>query len=139
MTTRLSERNRSIVIDTLPLIEQHRSQLEEALSRYMARQGPHDGSIGGSKAKTAAIVEMLIHHVAELDGNGQPAGTAATAQGHRDLGIRGEHYSSLGDGLKPVMKDVLGAAATAPVLAAWGDAYWAIVRMLFSRQVQLAA
>jgi hemoglobin-like flavoprotein len=37
------------------------------------------------------------------------------------------------------MRDVLGSKATSPVLVAWGDAYWTIVRLLFQQDARLAA
>ncbi|HEV2747038.1 MAG TPA: hypothetical protein VGW34_07035 [Allosphingosinicella sp.] len=139
MTTNLSERARDIIAETLPLMEQHRAPLEEALERYMARQGPYDPSAGRTKVMTGAIMDMLLGHARELAGNGPAAGVVETARRHRELAFGGEHYSSFGDGLKPIMKDVLGSKATSPVLAAWTDAYWAIVRLLFARETRLAA
>lgn len=139
MTTNLSERARDFVAETLPLMEQRRAPLEEALERYMARQGPYDPSPGQAKVTTGAIMDMLLGHARQFAGNGPAAGIAETARRHRELALGGEHYACFGDGLKPIMKDVLGSKATSPVLAAWTDAYWAIVRMLFAQETRLAA
>ena len=136
MTTNLSERTRAIVAETLPLMEQHRAQLEAALKRYIARQGT---SAGRPDVTTGAITDLLLEHARQLDGTGGPAGIVETAQCHRALAIDGVHYACFGDALKPIMKDVLGAKATPPMIAAWGDAYWAIVRMLFAKETRLAA
>jgi hemoglobin-like flavoprotein len=133
MSTNPSERTRAIVAETLPLMEQHRVSLEEALERYMARRGPDDPSAAQPATTTRAIADMLIDHARELASNGPPPDLAATAQRHRALVIAGGHYSSFGDALKPVMKDVLGSQATPLVLAAWGATYWAIVRNLFAQ------
>lgn len=136
MTINLSERNRAVVAETLPLMEQHRAQLEAALERYMAHQGP---AAERSGVTTGAITDLLLDHARQLDGNGRPAGIVETAQRHRALAIDSVHYACFGDALKPIMKDVLGAKATPPMLAAWGDAFWAIVRMLFAQEARLAA
>lgn len=139
MTTNLSERARDVLAVTLPLMEQHRVPLEEALERYMARQGPYDPSAGRTKVTTGAIMDMLFGHAGQLAENGPAVGIGETARRHRRLALGGEHYSCFGDGLKPIMKDVLGVRATSPVLAAWTDAYWAIVWMLFAEETRLAA
>jgi hemoglobin-like flavoprotein len=139
MNTYFSERSAAIVAETLALMYQNRVALEEAMARYMSRQGPHDPSATRSWARVRAITDMLFDHAAQPGGKGRSAAIAATAQHHHALAIGGEHYSSFGDGLKPIMKDVLGSKATASVVAAWGDAYWAIVRTLFDRETRLAA
>lgn len=139
MTEKLSERARATIAETLPLMEQHRPALEEALERWMARYGPYDRSAGRPGVTTRAIVDMLLGHARVLGDDGQAAAIAETGRRHQALALGGEHYSCFGDGLKPVMKDVLGSMATSPMLAAWTDAYWAIVRRLFANETRLAA
>jgi hemoglobin-like flavoprotein len=139
MATSLSEPARAIIAETLPLMEQHRAPLEKALERYMARHGPYDPSAGRTKVTTRAIMDMMLGRARQLGVNEAAVGIAQTARRHQTLAIGGEHYSCFGDGLKPIMKDVLGAEATSPVLAAWTDAYWASVRMLHQQQARLAA
>ena len=136
MTTNLSERTRAIVAETLPLMKQHRAPLEAALERFMARLGP---SAERPDVTTGAITDLLLDHARQLGGKGPPAGIAETARRHRTLAIDSIHHACFGDALKPIMKDVLGAKATPPVLAAWGDTYWAIVRMLVAQETRLAA
>ncbi|MDT9601064.1 globin family protein [Sphingosinicella rhizophila] len=139
MTTNLSKRAREIVAETLPMMEQHRAPLEEALERYMASQGPYDPPPGRTKVTTGAIMDELLGHARELAGNAPATRIVETARAHRALALGGEHYFCFGDGLKPIMKDALGPKATSPVLAAWTDAYWAVVRMLFAQDTRLAA
>ena len=139
MTTNLSKRAREIIAETLPLMEQHRPGLQEALQRYMERQGPYDPSAGRTKVATGAIMDMLLGHAHQRGESGPAAGIVETARHHKTLALGAEHYSYFGDGLRPIMKDVLGSSATSPVLAAWTDAYWAIVRMLFAQETRLAA
>jgi hypothetical protein len=139
MNINLDSRARAIIAETLPLMERNRAPLEAALARYLARQAadPHDSDSG--RVPAGAIMEMLLGHARPL-GDGRPAaGLAETARQHGALGLGGDHYSAFGDGLKPIMRDVLGSKATSPVLAAWTDAYWAIVRRLFEQEQRLAA
>lgn len=139
MIADLSERTRVIIAETLPVMEQHRAALEEALVRHMARQGPYHPSAGGSETTTLALSDMLFGQARQLDRNGPAAGIAAAAEFHRALALGSEHYSSFGDALKPIMIDVLGSKAKPPVIAAWGDAYWGIVRRLHRQETRLAA
>jgi nitric oxide dioxygenase len=139
MNTNLSQRARAILAETQPLLQQHRAPLEEALERCMVRRGPYEPSAGRTKATTGAIMDMLLGHAGELAENGPAAGIGETARRHRALALGGEHYACFGDALKPVMKDLLGSNATTPVLVAWTDAYWAIVRMLLNQETRLAA
>jgi nitric oxide dioxygenase len=139
MTTNLSGRARDIVDETLPLMERNQALLQKALERYMVRQGPYDPRPGRANSTTRAILDMLLGHARQLAENGRASGIAETALRHRALALGGEHYFCFGDALKPIMKDVLGDKATSPVLAAWTDAYWEIVRLLFRQETRLAA
>jgi hemoglobin-like flavoprotein len=139
MTIDLSDRASAIIAETLPLMEQHRASLEEAMERSMARYGPDHRPAGRAQATTGAIMDMLLDHARQPEGSRSAAEVAETARKHHALGLGGEHYSCFGDALKPIMKDVLRARATSPVLAAWTDAYWAIVRLLFRQETRLAA
>jgi nitric oxide dioxygenase len=139
MTTNLSGRARDIVAATLPLMERNQALLNEAFENYMSRQGPYDPSPARASSTTGAILGMLLGHARQLAENGRASGIAETALRHRTLALGGEHYFCFGDALKPIMKDVLGDNATSPVLAAWTDAYWAIVRLLSRQETRLAA
>ena len=139
MTIDLSGRSRAIIAETLPLMERHRLPLQAALERYMARQGPHHPTPGRSKITTGALADMLFGQARRLSRNGPSAGIVAAAEFHRALALGGEHYSIFGDALKPIMIDVLGPKATPAVIAAWIDAYWAIVREVRRQETRLAA
>lgn len=139
MNIDMDPRARAIIAETLPLLERNRAPLEAALARYLARQAadPHDSESG--RVHAGAILDMLLGHAWPV-GDGRPAASIGeTARQHRALGLGGDHYSTFGDGLKPIMRDVLGSKATSPALAAWTDTYWAIVRKLFEQEQRLAA
>lgn len=138
MKTALSNNSVNIILKSLPMMERKRGQLGSAMGRYMARCGPDDPSAGGDKITRGAITDMLFDHAREIAGARPLIRIQETARQHRLLGLTAEHYSCFGDGLGTVMKDVLGANASPAVLAAWGDAYWAIVRSV-SRSDQLVA
>ena len=138
MKTSLSNNSVNIILKSLPMMERIRGPLGSALGRYTARCGPYDPSAGSDKITRGVITDMLFDHAREIAGTRPLIRIEETARRHRMLGLTAEHYSRFGDGLGTVMKDVLGANASPAVLAAWDDAYWAIVRSV-SRQDLLAA
>jgi hypothetical protein len=138
MKTALSNNSVNLILKSLPMMERNRGQLGSALGRYMARAGHYDPSVGGDKIARGAITDMLFDHARAIAGARPLIRIEETARQHRMLGLTAEHYSRFGDGLGTVMKDVLGANASPAVLAAWGDAYWAIVRSV-SPAAHLAA
>ncbi len=138
MIADLSQRSRAIVAESLPMMERNRGRLDEALVRYMARQGPYHPSAGRSEETARALSDMLFGRVRQFAGKGQAVSLFEAGRRNRALGLGGEHYSSFGDALKPIMIDVLGTEATPSVIAAWIDAYWAIVRAL-RQETRLAA
>jgi hemoglobin-like flavoprotein len=55
-------------------------------------------------------------------------------QRHVDTGVKAEHYPLVAEALLPAIRDVLGAAATDEVLAAWGEAYWFLADILIGKE-----
>ena len=139
MITSVSKTTAAAVAASLPLLETQRKQLEAGMSRYMAVSGPFDPSKGRHQVTTGAITDMLLDHARRVSDAGEVAGNDRHAHDHVRLAIDGDHYSAFGDGLGAVMKDVLGADATPALLAAWGDFYWAVARMIAAAPVRLAA
>jgi nitric oxide dioxygenase len=56
---------------------------------------------------------------------------------HASVGIRAEHYPIVGHHLLGAIKEVLGDAATPPLLAAWGEAYGELADLLIETERQL--
>ena len=139
MTKIVSTSTAKIVARSLPLMEERRDALEAAMRRYMGRSGPYDPSKGRHELTTRTLFDMLFDHARGIDAAGGIAATGQHGERHRQLAIGGEHYSSFGDGLMPIMKDVLGTEAAPPLLSAWGDAYWAITRHVAAQPAAMAA
>lgn len=139
MIISLGARSRAIVNETLPLMRDYRPELEAAMARYMSWQRAGSPSPERAGTLAGAIMEMLIEHAAGLDGHDQAESLADAARHLQRLAIATGDYSRFGDGLGAIMKDVLGERASSPMLAAWGSAYWAIVRAIIERQARMAA
>lgn len=139
MITTVSKTNAAAIAASLPLVESRRKQLEAAMSRHMAVRGPFDPSKGRHQVTSAAVMDMLLDHAGRISDSGEVAGNERHSRDHARLAIDGDHIAAFGDGLGAVMKDVLGAEATPALLAAWGDLYWAVARMVAAAPVKLAA
>ena len=58
---------------------------------------------------------------------------------HASVGIRPEHYPIVGHHLLGAIKEILGDAATEPLLAAWGEAYGELADMLIRTEREMYA
>ena len=58
---------------------------------------------------------------------------------HASVGIRPEHYPIVGFHLLGAIKEILGDAATEPLLAAWGEAYGELADMLIQTEREMYA
>ena len=138
MYANLSKASAATIRSSLPLMESKRDAIEAAMSRGRGQTGAGDRSAHNPVA-AAFILDMLFDHAGRISGAGGIAAIESHGLRHRRLAIGAGHYSAFGDRLAPIMKDVLGAEATPAVVAAWGDTYWAIVRMVAAEPLSMAA
>jgi nitric oxide dioxygenase len=139
MSTSISKQQAAIVAATLPRVIARRQRFEEARAGHMARRGPFDPSKHRYQITAASIIDMLLDHAGGIAEDGAIAIVPHHGQRHQRMAIEGDHYSAFGDGLAPILRDLLPAEATPEVVAAWGDAYWAITRSLMADAMRLAA
>ena len=112
---------------SIHLLETHKDQFLEAVEA-MLRPHEHPGEETGQTEVTAMVLtELLLAQARSLVDTGTLAVPATTAAEHCMLDITGRHYSRFGDGLVPVMRDVLGPSLPSDVAAAWGDTFWAVI------------
>ena len=139
MSMKVSRRSAAIITESLPLMEARRDELEVAIRRVMERESECDIWRDGNRTVTVAIMNMLFDYARQIKPSGVVLPIETHARRHRDLAVRSGHYSAFGGGLNAVIKDVLRADATPSLLAAWTDAYWAIVKANASAELRLAA
>jgi hemoglobin-like flavoprotein len=126
MSIQLSKRTRDLLAQSMPLIEHGKDRLIDGLGTYLrafATEKEDD-----SELVAMMLTEMLISQSAQILQSGTLNDAADLKQEHQALDIRGRHYSRFGDALSPVIRDVLGPNVPRSVAAAWGDAFWAIIR-----------
>src|SRR5438067_12035953 len=125
----LSDRTIEIVKSTVPALEKSGTAITDRMYQLLFRNTEirdlfnqsHHGETGSqSKALAAAI----IAYARNIENLGVLASRVERiTQKHVGLHILPEHYPHVADALLGAIKDVLGDAATEPILAAWGKAY----------------
>ena len=104
--------------DAAQLLSTHRQDIEEAMAQHFAGSASSTPEVGDRHA-ASELVCLLIAAVADTNGG-------ARDEGHQEIDRR---YNGLfGDGLGPVLKDVLGEAADPALLARCIDGFWRAIR-----------
>jgi nitric oxide dioxygenase len=143
MSQTISERTIALVKATVPALEAHGLDIVNAMYARMFRNPEirdlfnqsHHGDAGSQpRALTAAILAYAsnIENLAAL----APA-VERIAQKHVGLQILPEHYPHVAEALLGAIEAVLGDAATEEILAAWGEAYWFLARILIAREERI--
>lgn len=107
-------------------MQSYRAGLSAGADRVLAQRGAHKLRDGGSVA--SVITDMLFDHARNVACLAPTQTIEETRRRHRARGISDAHYSGFGDGLGAVLTDLLGEQASRPLISAWSDTYWAIVR-----------
>lgn len=143
MPDALTDRTIEIIKATVPALEAGGTAVTDRMYQRLFRTAEvrdlfnqsHHGETGSqSKALTAAV----IAYARNIDNLGV-LGTRVEriVQKHTGLNILPRHYPYVAEALLGAIKDVLGAAATEEVLAAWGEAYWFLADLLMAREAQI--
>ncbi len=92
---------------------------------------------GAQQQSLAAAVFAYAAHI----GNPQALGPVVERIVHKhvSVGIRAEHYPIVGRHLLGAIAQTLGEAATAPLLAAWDEAYHSLARLFIDAEQALYA
>src|SRR3954469_22625386 len=143
MPAPLSETTIAIVKATVPALEAHglaiTSRMYDRLFRTEAIRDlfnqSHHGETGSQPKSLATAVLAYARHIDNLAALG--SAVERIAQKHVALNILPEHYPFVADALLGAIGDVLGAAATPEICAAWGEAYWFLAELLIGREATI--
>lgn len=124
----VSERTRSILATSLPIVRQHRDEIVAAMEVYLRRVDEDRKSLGPSDVLAMILTDLLLRQADRIVDSRSAAGLDTIASEHRSLEIDGRHYSRFGDALVPILRDVLGVHVPREVPAAWCDTFWALIR-----------
>ena len=127
MSEAVSNRTRSLIARSLPLVQQRREALVERMEVALAELDPKGRAIGQAEVTAIVLTDLLLDEARQLVESGAFGPLGSMAGEHYLLDITGRHYSRFGDALMPVLRDLLGPIPPREVLAAWGDTFWAII------------
>ena len=128
MSSPVSDRTRSLLARSYPLVHQRADLLIEHMERNLGATAEPGEPIGQSELIAMMLVELLLRQAKHLVESGEMRGLDDLAREHEQLGITGRHYSRFGDALVPVIRDLLSPTVPREVAGAWCDTFWAVVR-----------
>ncbi|MDR3534488.1 MAG: NO-inducible flavohemoprotein [Rhodopila sp.] len=140
MPTPLSDKTITIVKATVPALEAHGVEITRRMYERLFRNEAirdlfnqsHQGETGSQPKALAAAVLAYARNIDNLGALG--GAVERIVQKHVALNILPEHYPFVAEALLGAIGDVLGAAATNEILAAWGEAYWFLAEILIGRE-----
>jgi len=144
MTQSLSQQTMDIVKATAPALQQHgvaittrmyerlfeNAEVKEMFDQAAQKSGEQPKKLAAAILAYAQNIDKL----ANLD-----AAVARMVARHVETGVNPEHYPLVADAFLPAIKDVLKDAVSDEVLAAWGEAYWALADILIGQERALYA
>lgn len=144
MTRILSPETKAIVNSTAPALQQHgvaiTQRMYERLFVDPAVKAMFDVAAqesGEQPRRLAAAILAYAQNIEKLEALTAPVMRMAAR--HVETGVKPEHYPMVADALLPAIRDILGDAATDDVLAAWGEAYWALAEILIGKEEAMYA
>ena len=142
MTKTLSPETIATVKATAPVLVQHgvaiTTRMYERLFVDPAIKALFDEAAQSSGEQPRRLAAAIVAFAQNVDNLPALAGAVERmAERHVQTNVKPEHYPKVAEALLPAIRDVLGEAATAEVLAAWGEAYWFLADVLIAREAQL--
>jgi nitric oxide dioxygenase len=139
----LSDLSRPIVQATLPVVGDNIQQIAERFYGHMFGNHPEllDGTFnrgnqaeGTQQQALAGSVAAFASALVNTPDRPPEHLLSRIAHKHASLGIRPDQYQIVYDNLMWAIGDVLGAAVTADVAAAWGEVYWLMANALVNQE-----
>ncbi len=141
----LNAAQRDLVRATAPVLKQHGVALTTHFYARMFQYNPELKQIFNegnqqSGAQQQALAMAVAAYAEHIDNPSVLAPVLThIANKHISLGIRPEHYPIVGHHLLASIREVLGAAATDELIAAWAAAYGQLADVLIAEEAQLYA
>jgi nitric oxide dioxygenase len=144
MTKSLSPQTIATVKLTAPVLVQHgvaiTTRMYERLFVDPEIKALFDEAAQASGEQPRRLAAAIVAFAQNVDNLPALAGAVERMAGrHVETKVKPRHYPAVAEALLPAIRDVLGAAATDDVLAAWGEAYWFLADVLINREAQLYA
>ena len=127
MSEAISNRTRSLIARSLPVVQQRREALVQRMEAALAGLDGKESATGQAEVTAVVLVDLLLDEARQLVGSGAFGPLGYVTGEHYLLDITGRHYSRFGDALMPALRDLLSPATPREVRTAWCDTFWAIV------------
>lgn len=140
MTTPLSAGTIALVRASVPALAEHGPAITAAMYTRLFRDDHvralfNHANQGEGGAQVHALAAAILGYAANIENLGAIAPVVERiAQKHIGYHILPEHYPYVAEALLGALGEVLGAAATPELLAAWGEAFWFLADILKSRE-----
>jgi nitric oxide dioxygenase len=141
----ISEAARPYIDASVPVLREHGVAITRTFYRRLFDSHPEFSRLfnmgnqanGAQQQSLAAAVFAYAANIGNPGALGPVVGRIV--QKHASVGIRAEHYPIVGAHLLDAIKEVLGDAATGPLLAAWGEAYGSLAKLFIEAEAALYA
>lgn len=140
----ISAKTIEVVKATVPAIKEHGEAITNRMydilfERYYELQALFVGEDQVSGAQQKRLAQAILAYAQNID-NLDALGDAVAAinRRHVDAGVKPEHYGLVAECLLDAIRDVLGAAATDEVMAAWAEAYTVLAGLFIKNERALA-
>jgi nitric oxide dioxygenase len=140
MSNSLTETTKAIVKATVPALQAHGTAITAAMYERLfqdeeVRELFNHSNQGEGGRQTKALAHAILAYAQNIDNIGVLASAVERiSQKHVGLSIKPEHYPYVATALLGAISDVLGEAATQPILDAWGEAFWFLANILIGRE-----
>ncbi len=134
---------KQLILATVPILKDQGILLTKHFYNRMFTHNPelknlfNMGNQQSSKQQTALANAILAYAENIANPSVLMPAIQAIAQKHTSLNIRPEQYSIVGKHLIASIGEVLGEAATLPILAAWTAAYWQLAQLMSGEETQI--
>lgn len=136
----LSAASRPYIVASVPVLREHGLAISRCFYRRLFAAHPELKNIFSmpnqqSGSQQQALAAAIFAYAANID---DPEALAPVisriVQKHVSLGVRAEHYPVVGKHLLEAIAEILGAAATPALLAAWTEAYGLLAAALIEEE-----
>ncbi|RJG02157.1 NO-inducible flavohemoprotein [Noviherbaspirillum sedimenti] len=141
----VSPASRPYIDASVPVLREHGLAITSTFYRNMFAEHPELTKLFnmGNQANGAqqqSLAAAVFAYAANID-NAQALAPVVRriVHKHASVGIRAEHYPIVGRHLLGAIQETLGEAATAPLLAAWDEAYGELADALIAAERELYA
>ncbi len=136
MSNEISEKVRDNLFHSFAAVEAAAAAIESAMIPSLAQAEGEPAPFAKARGISAVLVAMLLEQARRMSEGRRPGDIEAIAAKHRRQGIDGRHYSRFGDALTPALKDAVGPRLSSAVTAAWGDAFWFVIRLVMRQALR---